>query len=64
VTRGHLQSNCCRCTKGGNSYVSKRGVAHRAALSGDKGARVGAKLMPERIARKIAPCPARRALKS
>ena len=49
---------------GGYSYVSNVGVAHRAAIAGDKGARAGIRQMPERTGKKMAPCPARRALTS
>jgi len=57
-------SDCCWCTTGGYSYVSSHGVAHRVAIAGGKGARAGVKAMPERTDRRMAPCPARRALTS
>jgi len=59
-----LNSDCCWCPTGGYSFVSSRGVAHRVTIAGGKGARAGFKAMPERTNRKMATCPARRALTS
>jgi len=49
---------------GGYSYFSSRGVAHREAIAGGRGARAGANPMPDRTGKKIVPCPARRVLTS
>jgi len=63
MARSRLQQGLLLMT-GGYSYVSNVGVAHRAAIAGDKGARAAVKQVQEHTGREMAPCPARRALTS
>jgi len=49
---------------GGFLYVKRRGVTHRAAISGARDARAGINLRPERPGRKTIPSSARRELTS